>query len=108
MEICLCATTGISATLSVNCECGTSIAFCTVWAVEPLSLHNNGLSPALSNNLQLWDLDGLGPPVDLLLDDELLSLHCQLDDFRLLHIDCVGDVLNMRVHNLVASFLASE
>ena len=43
----------------------------------------------------------LGHLIDFLLDDGLLSLHCQLDDFRLLHFNCVDDVLSMRVHTLL-------
>ena len=35
-----------------------------------LSLHNNGYVTSLVQELRLWKLDGLGPPVDLLLDDE--------------------------------------
>ena len=42
---------------------------------------------------------------DLLLDDRLHSLHCLLDDFGLLHFNCVDDVLNVRVHNLLRLFL---
>ena len=38
--------------------------------------------------------------IDLLLDDRFLSLHGLLDDLGLLHLPCIDDVLDMRVHNL--------
>ena len=37
------------------------------------------------------------------LDDGFL--HCLLDDLGLLHFNCVDDVLNMRVRNLLHLFL---
>ena len=43
--------------------------------------------------------------VDLLLDDGLLSLHCLLEEFGLLHFNCVDDVLNVHVHKLLCLFL---
>ena len=46
--------------------------------------------------------------VDLLLDDGLLSLHCQLSVFRLLHFNCVDDGVERARSQAVASFLASE
>ena len=68
------------------------------------------LSPALSNcdGANLWDLNVLGHLVDFLLDDGLLSLHCQLSDCGLLHFDCVDDVLNVRGHTLLRLSLNSN
>ena len=79
-------------------------------------LHTNEHVTSLVQELRLWELNGLGHLVhlllddgllslhcqlrylvDLLLNDGLLSLHCQLSDFRLLHFNCVDDVLNVRV-----------
>ena len=39
-----------------------------------LSLRHNRDISDLVGELREWNLDGLGPPVDLLLDDELLFL----------------------------------
>ena len=50
----------------------------------------------------------LGHLVDFLIDDGLLSLHCLLNDFGHLCFNCIDDVLNMRVHNLLRPLLASE
>ena len=43
----------------------------------------------------------LGHLVDFLIDDGPLSLHCLLDDFEHFCLNCVDDVLNTRVHNLL-------
>ena len=69
--ICLCTPTGISSTLLRNCTCG--------------------ISDCLRHDLHLWNLNVLGHLIDFLLDDGLLSLHCLLDNFGLLHFDCVDE-----------------
>ena len=78
-------------------------------------LHNK-IIDRLINTLHLWSLSGLLNSRDhgdlslhtdghfINLVKELVSLHCQLDDFRLLHFDCVDDVLNVRVRNLLRPF----
>ena len=38
------------------------------------------------------------------MDDRLHSLHRILDDLGFLHFDCVDDVLNVRVDNLLRDF----
>ena len=83
-------------TLSVNCNGGTSTVFLHCLGRGHLSLYNNGHVINLCKELHLWNLDVLGHLVDLFLDDGPLSLHCQLSDFRLLHFNCVDDVLNTR------------
>ena len=72
---------------------------------EYVSLHTNEHVTSLVQELRLWELNGLGHLVHLLLDDGLLSLYRQLDDFRLLHFNCVDDVLNVRVDKLLCLFL---
>ena len=53
----LSTTTGMSATLSENCNCGTSTVFCTV-NPKHLSLHNNWCHQPVQDK-HLWDLAGL-------------------------------------------------
>ena len=57
---------------------------------------STSMSSTLLRNCACEELNGLGHLVHLLLDDGFLP--CLLDDFGLLHFDCVDDVLNMRVH----------
>ena len=61
-----------------------------------LSLHSNGhfINPFRELNLRI--LDVLGKLIDFLPDD-FLSTHCLLDDLGSLHLDCIDDVLNIRV-----------
>ena len=55
-----------------------------------------------ARNLRI--LDVLGNLVDFLADGGFLSTHCLLDDLESLHLDCVDDVLNMRVRGLQGLF----
>ena len=59
--------------------------------LRDLSLHRNRHINNLVNVLSLRNLDVLGLLVDLLLGDGFHSLRL-LDDFGLLHFDCVDDV----------------
>ena len=57
------------------------------------------------NDLRLWDFNVLGHLVDFLIDDVLLSLLCLFDDVGYLCFDCVDNVLNMCVHNVLRFIL---
>ena len=70
-----------------------------------LSLHSDGHFINLVRELHLRNLNVLDHLVVLLIDHGLLSLHCLLDDFGHLCFNCVDDVLNMRVRNLLRLFL---
>ena len=46
----------------------------------------------------------LGHLADFLIDDGLLSVLCLFDEFGPLHFNCVDDVLNVRVDNMLCLF----
>ena len=60
---CLCAKTGTPIMLSMNCRCGTSTVFCTVWSVGTCYYTTTGMSTNLSKNSNCAISTGFWAPV---------------------------------------------
>ena len=60
---CLCATTGMSIKLSMNCHCGTSTVFYTVWSVSTCHCTTTGMSATLFKNCTCGISTGFRGPV---------------------------------------------